>query len=660
MKKKVLIVEDEFIVANNLRQVLQRFGYEVSGIAASGEEAEELLQREKPDIALLDIRLQGKLSGIDLARKLRSEHIAFIYLSANSNRKILEEARATEPYGFLVKPFRKKDLMVMLDIAWYRHMHSLEARERREHLLQQQIEEAAHEDATGRQKILKLARILLPHIPFDFITSGLRPLNTAQFDDKGYLRIGFDEYQFIGTEELLTITNLKKAALPVVLANSQTDINTVICNEIQDEKLHVPSLLKTLAGTFNIRSYLVFPVTLNNGLSFHYFFYSRRLDVYTDNHIALLNRLRPSITALSERIMYEDDPADSLLNPAGAFTNLQGETVNRPEFRNIIGSHHLLLAALDLTAQVAPHNTSVLILGESGTGKEQVAQSIHLLSPRKNAPFIKVNCAAIPATLIESELFGHEKGAFTGATEKRKGKFEQADGGTVFLDEIGELPLEMQVKILRVLQEKEIEPIGGNAPLQVNVRIVAATNRNLEEEVARGNFRLDLYYRLNVFPITLPPLRERRSDIEGLAVYFAEKFCREFNKPFNGITASMMETMLTYDWPGNIRQLENVLEQSAILNDGRSPLELRRNLTGTSPAPLATTDIKTLDDVKRVQRETEREYIISILRKTAGRIRGANGAAELLNIKPTTLESKMEKLDIKKNDFLSSTKDIRG
>lgn len=332
-----------------------------------------------------------------------------------------------------------------------------------------------------------------------------------------------------------------------------------------------------------------------------------------------------------------------MLSQAGTLRKLQGETVDRPEFRNIIGNHHLLLSALDLTAQVAPYNTSVLILGESGTGKEKLAQSIHLLSPRKNGPYVKVNCAAIPATLIESELFGHEKGAFTGAAEKRKGRFEQADGGTIFLDEIGELPQEMQVKILRFLQEKEIQYIGGSALVKVNARIVAATNRNLEKEVAAGNFRLDLYYRLNVFPITLPPLRERRSDIEGLAIYFGEKFCREFNKPFNGIAASTMEEMITYDWPGNIRELENVLEQSAILNDGKSKLELKRSLTGKSTA-LPTKGIKTLE-------ETEREYIISMLRKADGRIRGLNGAAELLNIKPTTLESKMAKLKNRREDL---------
>jgi len=652
MKKKVLIVEDEFIVANNLRLILQRVGYEISAIASSAEEAEESLRIDRPDIALLDIRLQGERSGIDFARKLKAENIAFIYLSANSGQKILEEAKATGPYGFLVKPFRKKDLLIMLDIAWYRHTSSLEAKTLQEGLLERQIRETGNQGLDSREILLKIASCLQAHIPFDLITSGLRPLNTTQFNDMGYLRIGFDEYQFIAEKELLTIANLKKTALSVILANSHTDLNTVIYNhENAAGQPNVPSLQKTLIETFGMQSYLVFPVTLGNGLSFHYFFYSRQHSIYTHHHIALLDSLRVCLTAVAEKMIYGEQPANSMQEQTDAVRSLQGKAVDLPEFRSIIGKHHLLLAALDLAAQVAPYNTSVLILGESGTGKEKVAQSIHLLSPRKKGPFIKVNCAAIPSALIESELFGHEKGAFTGATEKRKGRFEQADGGTIFLDEIGELPPEMQVKILRVLQEKEIEYVGGGAPVKLNVRVVAATNRNLEKEVSEGNFRLDLYYRLNVFPITLPPLRERRSDIDGLAVYFAEKFCREFNKPFNGIADAMMQEMTAYDWPGNIRELENVLEQSAILNDGRSKLELKRSLTGKESGPVAKVDIKTLEDVKRVQRETERDYIISILRKTEGRIRGANGAAELLNIKPTTLESKMEKLNIKRDDL---------
>ncbi|ACU57768.1 sigma 54-interacting response regulator [Chitinophaga pinensis] len=651
MTKKVLIVEDEFIVASNLKQVLERSGYEVIGIAASAQEAEEHLQRDKPDIVLLDIRLQGERSGIDIARKLKSEHIAFVYLSANSNQKILEEAKMTYPDGFLVKPYRKKDLLIMLDIAWYRHAHSLETKNNQEIHVQKQITEIITENSDNQQKLLKIAEIMQTCVPFDLITSGLRPLNTGQYNDKGYLRVGFDEYQFIGEKELLTITNLKRPALSVILANSHLDINTNIYNnDPVNEKPNVPSLQKTLIDTFNIQSYLVFPVVLSNGQSFHYFFYSRQKNIYTNIHISLLDNLRTGLATLAEKMIYGENLAISKNTPVHYERKLQGNTLNYPEFRSIIGNHHLLLGALDLAAQVAFYNTSVLILGESGTGKEKLAQAIHLLSPRKNAPFITVNCAAIPVALIESELFGHEKGAFTGAIEKRKGKFEQADGGTIFLDEIGELSPEMQVKILRFLQEKEIQCIGGNSLTKVNVRVIAATNRNLEKEVAAENFRLDLYYRINVFPITLPSLRERRSDIKELSIYFAEKFCSEFNKPFHGIVTSMMEEMIAYDWPGNIRELENVIEQSAILNDGKSKLELKRTLTGKATIPV-TTPIKTFEDVKNIQAETEREYIISVLKQADGRVRGANGAAQLMNIKPTTLESKMAKLKIRREDL---------
>jgi len=358
--------------------------------------------------------------------------------------------------------------------------------------------------------------------------------------------------------------------------------------------------------------------------------------------------LKMCLTAIAEKMIGCVTPP---MSQPGSFNKKHSEAVHHPAFQDIIGNHPLLLAALDLTTQVAPYNTSVLILGESGTGKEKVAHYIHDLSQRKNGPFVKVNCAAIPATLMESDLFGHEKGAFTGALEKRKGRFEQADGGTIFLDEIGELSLDMQVKLLRVLQEKEILYVGGGSPVKVNVRIIAATNRNLEKEVAAGNFRLDLYYRLNVFPITLPSLRERKTDIEALSLFFANRFCKEFNKPFTGISASMMEKMCAYNWPGNIRELENIMEQSVILNDGKSKLELKRNLITMAPVLSDDVSIETLGDVKLIQQETERAYIISILKKANGRIRGTNGAAELLNIKPTTLEAKMAKLNIKKRDL---------
>lgn len=655
MTKKILIVEDEFIVANNLQMILEEAGYTITGVAASAREAQEYIEQHKPDLVLLDIRLKGKLSGIDIARKLRAGHIPFIYLSAYANQTILEEAKATEPYGFLVKPVREKDLLVALEIAWYLHQHSLESKLRREEQLQKNITEISNEAFDARQSLLKIARVMQSYIPFDFIACGIRPLDAKHFTDTGYLRTGFDEYQFIGEKELETISGLTKTALSSIIENSDSDSNANIYNHGITKNTTNNLLQRKLMDCLRMESYLAFPVALGYGLSVHYFFYSRHVDIYNKEHIALLNRLKICLEEVANKTVYAETSSIAATRQPVTFKKKQDEVADNKAFNGIIGNHHLLLSALDLAAQVAPYNTSVLILGESGTGKERVAQAIHLLSPRKNGPFVKVNCAAIPATLIESELFGHEKGAFTGAIEKRKGKFELADGGTIFLDEIGELPLSMQVKLLRVLQEREIEYVGGNSPVKINVRIVAATNRNLEKEIAERNFRLDLYYRLNVFPLTLPPLRERKTDIEALVLFFAHKFCDALNKPFNGIADSMIEKMYAYHWPGNIRELENIIEQSVVLNDGRSRLQLMRSFSTAIPEPASNAAINTFEEVKNIQQQTEREYITSFLKKTKGRIRGVGGAAELLNIKPSTLESKMTKLNIKRRDFIDSS-----
>ncbi|MET0636915.1 MAG: sigma 54-interacting response regulator [Chitinophagaceae bacterium] len=654
MGKKILIVEDEFIVANDLRLILERTGYKVNGIAESVDEAEEQLQKCKPDLAILDIRLKGKLSGIDFARKLKAENIAFIYLSANSNQQILENAKTTEPYGFIVKPFREKDLLVTLDIAWYLHTHSLESKLRREERLQKQLAEISDETLNVRQKLLKLAGVIQSYIPFDFITHGIRPPDAENLADHGYLRTGFDEYQFIGENELRTITALTKTDLSLIIKNSPAENNSrIFSNDATNRKPENLNLTELVMDHFQLESGLVFPVAMGYGLSVDYFFYNRKPNIYNKEHITLLERLKRILEELAEQSIQEGISAlpgkTAAVNPP----HKPGiRTTNQAGPRSIVGTHHLLLSALDLALQVAPYNTSVLILGESGTGKEKVAHYIHANSSRRNGPFVNVNCAAIPATLVESELFGHEKGSFTGAVEKRKGKFELAEGGTIFLDEIGELPIDMQVKLLRVLQEKEIEYVGGSSSIKVNVRIIAATNRNLEKEVAEGNFRLDLYYRLSVFPITLPPLRERKSDLDILTLFFANKFCTEFNKPFTGISESMRTEILAYDWPGNIRELENVLEQSIILNDGKSKLELKRSLISTG-SPSGEKSIENLGDVKQIQSETERAYLISILKKTNGRIRGTNGAAYLLNIKPTTLASKIARLNINRAEFIS-------
>ncbi|MES2112588.1 MAG: sigma-54 dependent transcriptional regulator [Bacteroidota bacterium] len=453
MKSKLLIVEDQFIEANNLKIILKKAGYAVCTIARSVPEAIQIVDREKPDMVLLDIFLDGPETGIDLAHTLNKRNIAFVFLSANSNKQTLNAAKATNPYGFLVKPFRERDVLVMLDVALYRHDHN------------------------------------------------------------------------------------------------QKEDNGVAKKELKQE---------------------------------------------------------------------QDDA-----------------------FKMIKGASKKLMAVLDEVAVVGKSDVSVLILGESGTGKELVAKAVHQISNRRSKPLVVVNCAALPANLIESELFGHEKGSFTGASEKRIGKFEQADGGTVFLDEIGELPLDLQVKFLRVLQEKEIEPIGGKKKA-VNVRVIAATNRNLIDEMASGRFRMDLYYRLNVFPITLPPLRERKEDIVLLAEHFLKLFSLKEQKQITGFSDHALNALVNYSWPGNIRELENIIERSVLLASGR----LITSVSVPVESKPAVSD--TFAKVKTMT-ENERDHILAALEICNWKIYGEGGAAEMLDMNGNTLHSRMKKLGIEKH-----------
>lgn len=449
---RILIVEDQYVEANNLKLILERAGYAVCTIADSVAVALKIIKKEHPDMVLLDIQLQGNLTGIDLAFQLNRQRIAFVYLSANADKKTLEQAKATKPYGFLVKPFREKDVLVTLDVAWY-----------------------LHQENSKRQQTQ-------PQVAF---SSG--------------------------------------------------------------------------------------PET----------------------------------------------------------------------FMRITGKSQSLLDVLESVRAVAATDTSVLILGETGTGKELIARSIQQASPRAAKPFVIINCAALPATLIESELFGHEKGSFTGASERRIGKFEMANGGTVFLDEIGELPRNLQAKFLRVLQEREIERIGGKI-VTVNLRILAATNRNLEDEVAAGRFRLDLYYRLNVFPVYLPPLRERSGDIEILALEFLKKFAKETGKKITGFTSSVSAELLAYSWPGNIRELENLME--------RCVLQAKSNMISEVHLPLETavgSGVVFPGKTKTIE-ENERNHILAVLKECKGKIYGRGGAAEMLDISVSALNARIKKLGIRK------------
>jgi formate hydrogenlyase transcriptional activator len=316
---------------------------------------------------------------------------------------------------------------------------------------------------------------------------------------------------------------------------------------------------------------------------------------------------------------------------------LEDEMRSGYQFEEIVGESAALRDVLRQVETVAPTDSSVLLLGETGTGKERVARAIHNLSRRSGAPFVKINCAAIPIGLLESELFGHEKGAFTGATAQKLGRFELAEGGTIFLDEVGDIPLELQPKLLRVLQEQEFERLGGSRTIRVDTRVVAATNRDLSAMVADRQFRSDLYYRLNVFPIRIPPLRERTDDIPLLVRFFAQMYSRRMNRNIETIPSETMDALVRYPWPGNVRELENLIERAVILSPGtvlRVPLAELRTPDNSSSAGTASLE------------QVEREHILHALRESHWKLSGPHGAAAHLGMKRTTLQSRMKKLGI--------------
>jgi len=320
------------------------------------------------------------------------------------------------------------------------------------------------------------------------------------------------------------------------------------------------------------------------------------------------------------------------------------ETCSEQCFKDIIGNSSALQKVLEQVAIVAPTDATVLLHGETGTGKELIARAIHDLSSRRNRHFVRMNCAAIPSGLLESELFGHEKGAFTGALMQRKGRFELADGSSLFLDEIGDISLELQPKLLRAVQEQEFERLGSARTIQVSVRMIAATHRNLENMLEDGEFREDLFYRLNVFPIEIPPLRERRDDIPLLVNYFVSKLARRMGKEVNSVPSHVMNVLMDNDWKGNIRELANFVERAVILTRGEE-LELPITAPRTfRSVPVCVASSSTL-------RDAECGVIAEALRAASGRIAGKGGAAERLGLKRTTLQNKMRRLNIARSDY---------
>ncbi len=427
----------------------------------------------------------------------------------------------------------------------------------------------------------------------------------------------------------------------------------------------VSALARMMNESFGVESFVEVPMLLSDGEQGFIRLAERQPYGFSEQDEELLERLQPHIAlgwmSLKARLELErfadSAPTSGTVHAQPIPLHLSSsDAVLHELLPGVIGTSSSLRNTAIAVRQVAPTGATVLLEGETGTGKERIARAIHALSPRAAKPFVALNCAALPSNLVESELFGHEKGAFTGATERRIGKFEAAEGGTIFLDEIGELSPNVQAKLLRTLQERELERVGGKETIRLDVRVIAATNRSLAAESALGRFRADLYYRLNVFPIVIAPLRERREDIPLLVEHFVRRFSERLGKHFDSVEAASMQALMNHSWKGNIRELENTLERAAIISEppllrvegllapipsslhNPSGANSTRNF-GEDTAPQAQVPLSTLNDA-------EREHILRALRQTNWRVSGENGAAVLLNMKATTLEYRMKKLGI--------------
>ncbi|AYL94317.1 sigma 54-interacting response regulator [Mucilaginibacter celer] len=648
MNGKILIVEDEFIIAEDLRKILEKAGYEISGIAPSVPKALEIIKLKRPAWVFVDIQLTGKLTGLDLAASLNEMEIPFIYVSANSNQGVLELAKATKPYGFMVKPFREKDVLVALDIAIYRHENNLESKLVKEVALQGEVLQILESRNDWQTKIMAILASFHNHIPFDYFAVCWDDENRGN-NGMAYLKEDGDIFQFLSIEQLASRIGKTREDLLTAKSKGIVPKDAIFYGGPDFEQmLDQNPFRKLISREFELGSILLQPVSLPVSGKLLFSFYNRDGKAYKQEHVAWLERLQLLLIQIGDKLLSHQQspeiPNPMIADPREAVEEPVIEIIDRSEELGLVGSSEAFDKIKEQLKVVAPFDISVLILGESGTGKERVAQAIHRISDRRTKPLVKVNCGAIPAALMESELFGHEKGAFTSAVNRRIGKFEEAIGGTIFLDEIGELPLDLQVKLLCVLQEKEIVRVGGSQVIKTDVRVIAATNRNLEKEVAEGRFRLDLYYRLNVFPLTLPPLRRRKEDIAALSAYFLKALSKKMGKTVTSMSEQVGYALQAYEWPGNIRELENILERGILLSAGSvlTHVDLpEKTLQDAAAAGGGEQGVKTY-------KEMEKEYIFSVLKKCGGRIGGPGGAAEMLDLAPTTLISKMNKLGIVK------------
>jgi transcriptional regulator with GAF, ATPase, and Fis domain len=549
---------------------------------------------------------------------------------------------------------RREALALALEGILAREEQERQLREKSMHLV---VINALTSEPDYGQMVLSITAAINALVPCDFFTVPALS-GRSEFFLSGYHAIRRDDgFELLNRNELLealeldldTYRSIAKAQAPLY------HTPRIFPAEAYRQLAQTSLISNRFIHLLGMQEAIFVPVRLGNRAVATMALLSRRAGTFGPKDLQLLLDLAGQLTGHIERLLAFEQK-EVLEKALRRENSLLIRALNEaPQVAEMIGQSPAMRQLLDDLQRVAPTDATVLIGGETGTGKELAARAVHHLSGRKNRPLIKVNCAALPAQLIESELFGHEKGAFTGATERRIGKFELAHGGTIFLDEIGELPLELQAKLLRVLQEHEVERIGGRHPIRLDIRVIAATNRDLPAEARAGRFRPDLYYRLNTFPLRLPPLRERREDIPRLAEHFAGQYARKMGKPVRGLSPKMTECLLRHDWPGNVRELEHVIEQAVILSTGPL-LALARSIKPATPAaagdapapPSLPHPPASLEAIDAAYLESQRHFLLEVLRASAGRIRGPHGAAARLGLKPTTLEARLKKLGIAK------------
>jgi len=652
-KGDILIVDDELRNFQTLSSILIENGYQVHR-ADDGRTALMLVDNISPELILLDI-LMPEMDGYEVCRQLKSNEkycdIPVLFLSSLDEAGDKVKGFEVGATDFITKPFRAEEVLARVDT----HMalsrlrkeleqrveeHTAEVKESEEHLRFQELVSRISTKFIGLSgaEFEQAIQDTLAEIGGYFEVDTVRLYRLSTQGDVESFRLQWRSEHLAPPEELPTI---HKIVYPNLAAHYLKG-EAIVFNRIE-ECPPIPELLNAL-NFFGTKSGVGVPLEFDgSGVDVFAMDKVQTEHVWPKDIIDQSKAIGKVILSAMRRSEAEDELQGSYDEIKQLKDRLEQENIYlRKEIEityrhdEIVGDSDVIKSVLSQAEMVANQDTSVLILGETGTGKELLAHAIHNMSPRKDRAMIKVNCAALPSTLIESELFGREKGAFTGALSKQIGRFEAADGSTIFLDEIGDLPLDLQAKLLRVLHEGEFERLGSTQTVSVDVRVIAATNHDLGQAMREGRFRQDLFYRLNVFPITVPPLMERREDIPLLVWVFVKEIGEGMGRSIEKISKKTMDMLQEYPWPGNVRELRNVIERAIILST-RSTLIIDR-LESKDPTQITN---RTLEEI-------ERNHIVDVLESAQWRVYGKNGAAEILGLKPSTLQHRMKKLDIKK------------